>query len=74
MPIDIRFPNKSGAVFGVVSTRSCMSGARLTCTMQPAAWGVKSEPPKGVRLPNSWEREMREPAPANMASGSLSGD
>ena len=38
------------------------------------ASGVEPEAPKGVRLPNPWEREMGQPAPANMASGSRRGD
>ena len=60
--------NHQGGAQGNVVIRSY----RDTCIGD--ASGVKPEAPKGVRLPNSWEREMGKPAPANMASGSRRGD
>ena len=60
--------NHQGKAQGIADIRS-----RRDTSIGDAS-GVEPEPPKGVRLPNPWEQEMGEPAPANMASGSRSGD
>ncbi len=38
------------------------------------ASGVEPEPPKGVRLPNPWERTTGEFSPARIVSGSRRGE
>ena len=74
VPQSIHSIQQQAGVFGRRLRKGLHAGRALGLYPQPAAWGVKSEAPKGVRLPNSWEREMGKPASANMASGSRRGD